>query len=133
MTAEGRRSAEHATRALSIMPGLTAHRADVVFGIAGSLHSGDVRAAKLTTVPHATVSPPTVTAGSGCPLSVGEAGDGRVSPSFPSQGSSDIMGIPAMPGQDDPKADIRHLGGRESKMANKCYCILCYFHIFIAP
>lgn len=52
-----------------------------------------------------------MTAGSGCPLSVGEPADDSVSPSFPSQRANDIMGIPTMPGQDDPKADIREQGG----------------------
>lgn len=41
----------------------------------------------------------------------GEPGDGSVAPLFPSQGTSDIMGIPFMPGQDDPKVDISQRGG----------------------
>ena len=66
-------------------------------------------------IPHATVSP----CDSRLWVSIicrGGPSDGSVSPSFPSQGTSDIMGIPVMPGQDDPKADIRQQG-REQRMS----------------
>lgn len=76
-----------------------------------TLHSSDVRgqtdshSSVSLSLPQAVISH--VTATPGGPLSAGERGDDSVSPSFPSQRTSDIMGIPIMPGQDDPKADIR--------------------------